>query len=157
MTTMADRCWCGQCWAFCTHSYCTPELSVESCKSVNNRPIEPDEHIPQSMNPVALSIIVSFGVVVGLVQAFTTQSTHTWTGIYKQVYSNNVVYPLPATMQARINHNTLQMRDASASYWFQVGDRVKVVDDVYKANINLLGRQGKVVETWEKCDVDPTW
>jgi hypothetical protein len=48
------------------------------------------------------------------------------------------------------------MRDHSASYWFQVGDLVKVVDDVPKAGINLKNRQGKVVETWEKCDVDPT-
>ena len=48
------------------------------------------------------------------------------------------------------------MRDASASYWFHVGDSVKVVDDVIKSGTSLLGRQGKVIETWEKCDVDPT-
>jgi hypothetical protein len=48
------------------------------------------------------------------------------------------------------------MRDLSASYWFQVGDTVKVVDDVIKAGSNLRERQGVVVQTWEKCDVDPT-
>lgn len=51
---------------------------------------------------------------------------------------------------------TIAMRDVSASYWFSVGDSVKVVDDVTKAGINLRHRVGKVVETWEKCDVDPT-
>jgi len=50
----------------------------------------------------------------------------------------------------------LVMRDASASYWFRVGDSVRVVDDVLKAGSNLNGRIGTVVETWEKCDVDPT-
>ena len=50
----------------------------------------------------------------------------------------------------------LSMRDRSSSYWFSVGDRVKVVDDVYTKTENLKGRTGKVVETWEKCDVDPT-
>lgn len=48
------------------------------------------------------------------------------------------------------------MRDASASYWFQVGDRVEVVEDVLKAGVNLRGSCGTVKETWEKCDVDPT-
>jgi hypothetical protein len=48
------------------------------------------------------------------------------------------------------------MRDHSASYWFQTGDTVKVVDDVIKAGSNLRDRQGVVVQTWEKCDVDPT-
>eukprot|EP00980_Cylindrotheca_fusiformis_P003167 scaffold721_cov131-Cylindrotheca_fusiformis.AAC.57 len=48
------------------------------------------------------------------------------------------------------------MRDASASYWFSVGDSVKVVEDVDKSGVNLRQRVGKVVETWEKCDVDPT-
>jgi len=42
------------------------------------------------------------------------------------------------------------MRDASVSYWFQVGQRVQVVAPVVKANVNLQGRIGTVVETWEK-------
>jgi len=50
----------------------------------------------------------------------------------------------------------LVMRDASASYWFRVGDSVRVVDDILKAGSNLKDRIGTVVETWEKCDVDPT-
>ena len=50
----------------------------------------------------------------------------------------------------------MQMRDTSASYWFQVGDRVRVVEDVLKAGVNLRGRCGRVLETREKCTVDPT-
>lgn len=47
------------------------------------------------------------------------------------------------------------MRDASSAYWFNAGDSVRVVDDVMKAGANLNGRTGTVVQTWEKCDVDP--
>lgn len=49
--------------------------------------------------------------------------------------------------------NLLFMRDRSAAYWFSVGDKVKVIDDVYKMNNNLNGRIGVVTETWEKCEV----
>lgn len=48
------------------------------------------------------------------------------------------------------------MRDRSSANWFNVGDSVRVVDDVMKAGTNLRGRVGTVIETWEKCDVDPT-
>lgn len=48
------------------------------------------------------------------------------------------------------------MKDNSSANVFGVGDRVRVVDDVEKAGINLKGRLGTVKETWEKCDVDPT-
>lgn len=48
------------------------------------------------------------------------------------------------------------MRDASSAYWFSTGDSVRVVDDVVKAGASLKARVGTVVETWEKCDVDPT-
>ena len=53
------------------------------------------------------------------------------------------------------------MRDRSSSYWFSVGDAVQVVQDVIcggrtTTKQNLKGRIGTVVETWEKCDVDPT-
>jgi hypothetical protein len=48
------------------------------------------------------------------------------------------------------------MRDTSASYWFHPGDAVRVCAPVSKASVNLKGRVGVVVETWEKCDVDPT-
>lgn len=48
------------------------------------------------------------------------------------------------------------MRDASASYWFRINDRVQVIDDFIKGGVSLRGMQGQVVETWEKCDVDPT-
>jgi hypothetical protein len=50
----------------------------------------------------------------------------------------------------------LTMRDASSAYWFAKGDTVQVVQDVIKANYSLKDRTGTVVETWEKCDVDPT-
>jgi len=50
----------------------------------------------------------------------------------------------------------LSMKDNSASTWFKIGDKVQVVDDVIKAEINLRGRTGYVMEAWEKCDVDPT-
>jgi len=53
-------------------------------------------------------------------------------------------------------HSLIVMRDASASYWFQVGDSVRVMEDVQKAGVSLKGRVGTVCETWEKCDVDPT-
>jgi len=48
------------------------------------------------------------------------------------------------------------MKDSSCSYWFQIGDTVQVSTSVKKAGIDLKGRIGKVVETWEKCSVDPT-
>eukprot|EP00527_Entomoneis_sp_CCMP2396_P006652 CAMPEP_0198145412 /NCGR_PEP_ID=MMETSP1443-20131203/23300_1 /TAXON_ID=186043 /ORGANISM="Entomoneis sp., Strain CCMP2396" /LENGTH=126 /DNA_ID=CAMNT_0043809055 /DNA_START=167 /DNA_END=547 /DNA_ORIENTATION=+ len=49
------------------------------------------------------------------------------------------------------------MKDHSAaSSAFEVGRSVRVVDAVIKAGINLKGRQGKILETWEKCNVDPT-
>jgi hypothetical protein len=51
----------------------------------------------------------------------------------------------------------LVMKDRSSSYWFQVGDCVRVVSpDVQKSGVNLYHRVGKVMETWEKCDIDPT-
>lgn len=53
-------------------------------------------------------------------------------------------------------YNPLQMKDASSSYWFTAGDRVEVLSHVTKSGIDLKGRRGQVVETWEKCDVDPT-
>lgn len=48
------------------------------------------------------------------------------------------------------------MKDKSSANVFSVGDRVRVVDDVEKAGINLRGRVGTVKETWTKCKVDPT-
>ena len=68
----------------------------------------------------------------------------------------------PRLQKSSSSSRWLFMRDRSASYWFDVGDTVKVVADVWtgsKANNNqqnLKGRIGSVVQTWEKCDVDPT-
>jgi hypothetical protein len=54
------------------------------------------------------------------------------------------------------NKVTLKMRDASCAYWFNVGESVKVTSTVIKAGIDLRGRTGQVINTWEKCEVDPT-
>lgn len=52
---------------------------------------------------------------------------------------------------------SLTMRDRSSANWFRVGDTVQVIaDHVEKSGINLQHRVGRVTETWEKCDVDPT-
>ncbi len=48
------------------------------------------------------------------------------------------------------------MRDRSASMAFRVGDRVQVTEDLVYRDMKLKHRQGIVVETWEKCEVDPT-
>ena len=48
------------------------------------------------------------------------------------------------------------MGDHSSATLFQVGDTVTVVEDVMKAGKNLKGLSGTVIETWEKCEVDPT-
>lgn len=74
--------------------------------------------------------------------------------------SQTLRYPTNAKRCARVHRSTmapLEMRDRSASYWFQAGDSVRVVaDDVEKAGFNLHNRVGSVAATWEKCDVDPT-
>ena len=46
--------------------------------------------------------------------------------------------------------------DHSSATVFQIGDTVTVIEDVMKAGKSLRGRSGEVIETWEKCDVDPT-
>ena len=48
------------------------------------------------------------------------------------------------------------MKDLSSAYWFNVGDNVQVTSSVTKAGIDLKGRVGEVIQTWEKCEVDPT-
>jgi hypothetical protein len=78
--------------------------------------------------------------------AFTSRSTFVGSGKERLLYYTS----------SRQQSFGLTMRDRSASYWFQVGDTVKVVDDVVKAGSNLRERQGVVVQTWEKCEVDPT-
>jgi hypothetical protein len=83
----------------------------------------------------------------GVVSAFTSHRRSFWIARTKYAFQKTSTAP----------KNQLWMRDASASYWFEVGDSVKVVEDVYKSNMNLKDRIGKVIETWEKCDVDPTW
>lgn len=55
-----------------------------------------------------------------------------------------------------VTRSLVTMRDRSSSYWFAPGDQVEVMENVVKASCNLQGRVGVVVESWEKCDVDPT-
>eukprot|EP00578_Thalassiosira_sp_NH16_P010765 CAMPEP_0181120222 /NCGR_PEP_ID=MMETSP1071-20121207/24037_1 /TAXON_ID=35127 /ORGANISM="Thalassiosira sp., Strain NH16" /LENGTH=223 /DNA_ID=CAMNT_0023204855 /DNA_START=88 /DNA_END=756 /DNA_ORIENTATION=- len=55
-----------------------------------------------------------------------------------------------------IKNTRLFMGDRSCATRFQVGDIVTVTEDVMKAGENLRGLSGTVIETWEKCDVDPT-
>mmetsp|Transcript_7585 Transcript_7585/g.16380 ORF Transcript_7585/g.16380 Transcript_7585/m.16380 type:complete len:292 (-) Transcript_7585:346-1221(-) len=89
-------------------------------------------------------------------------------GKYNHNHANVLTPPSSTTKHASTVVTT--MRDRSASYWFSVGDRVRVVEDVVcssssvsglgsnsnNSKFNLKGRVGTVVETWEKCDVDPT-
>ncbi|KAL7574382.1 hypothetical protein ACA910_008481 [Epithemia clementina (nom. ined.)] len=63
------------------------------------------------------------------------------------------------TRETKKGSRGLYMRDVSASNRFRVGDAVRVTSpNVIKAGGvgNLYQRVGVVVETWEKCDVDPT-
>lgn len=67
------------------------------------------------------------------------------------------------------NGNTMMMRDRSGSFVFKNGDTVKVVEDVYyripvtspplpkspTTETNLVHFTGTVIDTWEKCEVDP--
>lgn len=50
-----------------------------------------------------------------------------------------------ARQSMSITQHMMTMRDASACYWFHVGDLVRVVGNVPKAGINLRNRVGKVV------------
>lgn len=50
----------------------------------------------------------------------------------------------------------LSMADHSCATIFTIGEIVSVTEDVLKAGTNLKGLSGEVIQTWEKCDVDPT-
>lgn len=64
--------------------------------------------------------------------------------------------PISTKRLSTRSRTILNMRDASCAYWFNVGDKVKVTSSVTKAGVDLIGRVGDVIQTWEKCDVDPT-
>lgn len=69
----------------------------------------------------------------------------------------NLVQPNPNSVRLPYPRDTaLSMTDKSSANWFQVGDTVQVIESVPKGQIDLKGRVGTVIETWEKCDVDPT-
>mmetsp|Transcript_15812 Transcript_15812/g.19278 ORF Transcript_15812/g.19278 Transcript_15812/m.19278 type:complete len:232 (-) Transcript_15812:335-1030(-) len=59
-------------------------------------------------------------------------------------------------IQQKSQSSSINMRDLSSANVFQIGEKVKVVSSVIKAGFDLNGRMGEVIETWEKCDVDPT-
>jgi hypothetical protein len=59
-------------------------------------------------------------------------------------------------MPSSSKSTSLSMVDRSSATRFCVGDAVTVVEEVAKAGKSLRGLSGVVVETWEKCDVDPT-
>ena len=62
----------------------------------------------------------------------------------------------PKKMFCKSSSSSMLMRDASSAYWFKAGDKVQVISSVFKSGNDLAGREGIVIETWEKCDVDPT-
>jgi len=95
------------------------------------------------------AITLLFVVACCCALSFTTQPKHRLT-VISSLNSG------PRIQHGTHRHSIVTMRDASSAYWFNVGDSVRVVDDVMKAGTSLKGRAGTVVETWEKCDVDPT-
>ena len=63
----------------------------------------------------------------------------------------------------RWSSSYLSMRDGStSSNYFKVGEKVRVSTDVWhrpphasKPSFSSKGREGSVVQVWEKCEVDP--
>jgi hypothetical protein len=62
---------------------------------------------------------------------------------------------------SRNRMRTISMRDGStASTFFSVGDKVKIIKDVWHRpeslpSFNSIDLEGTVCEVWEKCEVDP--
>jgi hypothetical protein len=59
-------------------------------------------------------------------------------------------------LSVRHKPSKLILHDRSATTWFATGDSVVVTEDVMKNGENIRGSRGRVIETWEKCEVDPT-
>jgi len=61
----------------------------------------------------------------------------------------------------RVNRHSISMRDGSSrAVFYQIGDKVKVVENVYHSppyneKFNSLGLEGIVKDIWEKCEIDP--
>ena len=72
------------------------------------------------------------------------------------VFCGSIWSPVLAFITSASRSSLVVMKDNSSANVFSAGDRVRVVDDVEKAGINLRGRVGTVKETWTKCEVDPT-
>jgi hypothetical protein len=60
------------------------------------------------------------------------------------------------SLPLRKKPSRLILHDRSATAWFTTGDSVVVTEDVMKSGENIRGSRGRVIETWEKCEVDPT-
>ena len=58
-------------------------------------------------------------------------------------------------------HRSMHMRDGStAAVYFQIGDRVKITEDVMHRPKDMpvfssKGLEGRIKDIWEKCEVDP--
>ena len=62
----------------------------------------------------------------------------------------------PAPRRAPRGRGAPVMRDGSSVTTLAVGDRVRVLAPVARRGASMLGLEGVVRETWEKCEVDPT-
>ena len=100
--------------------------------------------------------------------ATTTTTTTTPSHVCSCLPQGNTK-PVPTQRQQRCSKRTMLLMstrcdgdggsyDASMSTLFSIGNVVRVVaSDVTKAGLgSLYNWTGTVVETWEKCDVDPT-
>jgi len=76
--------------------------------------------------------------------------------LYAIGMSHGFISVTPVKRHYPITSSGRFMGDHSSATRFKVGDSVVVIDDVMKMGRNLKGLDGTVVETWEKCDVDPT-
>ena len=79
-----------------------------------------------------------------------------------QVSSRMLPFKASSFIQRR-SSSSLSMRDGStSSNYFKVGEQVRVSTDVWhrpphasKPSFSSKGREGSVVQVWEKCEVDP--
>lgn len=110
-------------------------------------------HDTTGMTRQGRTAVLCFALCMCSSWAFSARSTFAGGGLQRLRLQHAAAC---ASSRIQSSSRLLVMRDASASYWFEKGDAIKVVDDVIKAGENLRGRQGFVIQTWEKCDVDPT-
>ena len=100
-----------------------------------------------------LKVFAILSILIAL-QEFHVQSYIVKASVFSRSQVKQLVQPIVHPKYPR--GTTLSMTDRSSANWFQVGDTVRVVESVPKGQVDLKGRVGTVIETWEKCDVDPT-